>query len=172
MSDILPMSHPALQEARFKPGESGNPSGKPKGTYSVRAALRAQLAEGGLAGDMARDLLQAARMGDKDRVWCIATIIAEAEGKPKEHVEHSVATRYVVDLDDSSAAPPSLPVPPSRGALGGGVAPQASGSAPRDFRNGHPQATSTHAPLPLPGTPIHAPVERAGPIEGTPEVDP
>lgn len=70
---------------------------------SPRAALRRRLAKdkdedgiGKVSAEVADALLDAAKAGDKEKVWCLATLIAEAEGKPQEHVEHTGVQRFVL----------------------------------------------------------------------------
>lgn len=93
------------QETRWVAGcPSPNPGGKPKGSFSVRAAWKRKLAKGfetdteagpdeerigALARKLADDLAEAVDRGDDAKVRAIALSIAEAEGKPQERVEHS-----------------------------------------------------------------------------------
>ncbi len=72
----------------FPPGVSGNPSGKPPGTYSIVTALKRRLAEiirkdGRQAGDDYLDLwLQKAR---KEKGFeALREIIHQIDGKPKQ----------------------------------------------------------------------------------------
>lgn len=103
-------------DGTFPPGVSGNPSGKPKGSFSVRAAWKRKLAKGfetdteagegeerlgTLARALADQLQMAIERGDSDAVRALCLAIAEAEGKPQERVEHSgdVTMRRVI-LDE------------------------------------------------------------------------
>lgn len=91
----------------WKEGDpSPNPSGRPKGSFSIRAALKRNLRRGyqddsdsddgeqigTLARKLAFDLAQAIDEGDADKVRSIATVIDQAEGRPQERVEHSGTT--------------------------------------------------------------------------------
>ena len=92
-------------EGRFKPGESGNPGGRPKGSYSIRAVKRRLLAanpnefgegEGAVASaDAIFKTLAKMRAGQLDPDTGLRLIdaeirlIHEVEGKPQERVEHS-----------------------------------------------------------------------------------
>lgn len=83
---------------------SGNPSGKPKGSYSIRTAWKRRLSAGfendttagegeekigTLARALAEQLEKAIARGDTEAVRALCLAIAEAEGKPQERVEHS-----------------------------------------------------------------------------------
>lgn len=46
--------------------------------------------------EVAEQILDAAILGDTDKVKALATLIAEVEGKPKEFVEHSGGTTQVI----------------------------------------------------------------------------
>lgn len=112
---------PQRKDTRFPPGVSGNPSGRPKGSFSVREAWRRKLRKGWqsdteagegeapigkLARDIADLLLNAIERGDAEAVRTIATAIAEAEGKPQERVEHSGTVKRVsIQLEDTPEDP-------------------------------------------------------------------
>lgn len=103
------MAEPAFQGDRrpdgtFAPGVSGNPAGKPKGSHSVRTAWKRRLAAGfeedtaapegeervgKLALALAEQMEKAVARGDTEAVRALCLVIAEAEGKPQERVEHS-----------------------------------------------------------------------------------
>ena len=106
----------ALEPHQFKQGESGNPSGKPKGSHSVRAALKRRLRKGYAedtdsddgeqigtwARQLADDIATAIEKGDADKVRAIATVIDQAEGKPQEKIEHSGSLKRVsIRLEDT-----------------------------------------------------------------------
>lgn len=111
-------------DTRFQPGESGNPSGKPKGTHSVRVALKRKLRRGWQddpdseddgekvgkwARQLAEDLAQAIDDGDADKVRSIATLMDQTDGKPQERVEHSGEIKRVsINLE---ARPPEIETP-------------------------------------------------------------
>lgn len=112
-------------ETRWRPGESGNPTGKPKGSHSVRAALRRKLRKGydsdtdsddgeqlgTWARKLADDVAQAIDEGDADKIRSIATIIDQAEGKPTETRVNKGTGKLVVVLDklDDDDNPEELP---------------------------------------------------------------
>jgi hypothetical protein len=75
---------------RFQPGQSGNPSGRPKRFAEVKA-----LAHG--HGPAAIEALVKA-LGGKDRVPAAALLLAYAFGRPRARVVHGggTDTRYVV----------------------------------------------------------------------------
>lgn len=121
--------NPPPVEARWKPGESGNPSGKPKGTHSVRVALKRKLRRGwqdDTEGDedgekigkwarqLAEDLADAIDAGDADKVRSIATLIDQTDGKPLEHRinetvgEQVVVLRLPVGDDPPEELPPGV----------------------------------------------------------------
>lgn len=112
-------------EHRFKPGQSGNPGGMPKGAKyaSPRRALLRALGKdadkdteaageddrlGAMSLDLARQLLEAARNGDAEKVRAIATVIDQAEGKPTEHVIQEATGERTVILRNP---PPPQPLP-------------------------------------------------------------
>lgn len=75
------------EEHQFKPGESGNPKGRPKGSLNLKTILKKLLAEqdvdGQWANPIAKKLLQKAFNDDDYRA--IVEIIDRIEGKAKEH---------------------------------------------------------------------------------------
>lgn len=106
---------PPPVEHQYKPGGAGGP-GRPRAS-SIRAALDRRLSRdpdadglGREAGEFSDLLTQAVRAGDKDKAWCIAQLIAEVEGKPKEHVEHSGATVRTVIVQPGVAEAPKMPI--------------------------------------------------------------
>jgi hypothetical protein len=105
-----------------RPGDPPlNPSGKPKGSHSVRTALKRMLREGwetdtdhedgeklGLvARKWAKDVAQAIDEGDADKIRSIASIIDQVEGKPTETRINKGSGKLVVVLD--SLAPDDNP---------------------------------------------------------------
>lgn len=76
------------KEGKFVPGVSGNPEGKPEGTYSIVTALKKRLAEivkkdGKQAGDEYLDLwLKKART--EKGFEALREIIHQIDGKPKQ----------------------------------------------------------------------------------------
>ncbi|WP_378947765.1 DUF5681 domain-containing protein [Mesorhizobium sp. ANAO-SY3R2] len=75
MSETENTSAETGNSGQFKPGQSGNPNGRPKGSRSKMALLLEELAEGE-AEEIARVMIQNAKKGDAiaarailDRVW-------------------------------------------------------------------------------------------------------
>lgn len=115
VSGVVPPTH-----ARFgEPG--GNPinlDGRPRGSHSIRAKVRRKLRKGWEndkeaidageepLGDLARkygdDLLDAVERLDTERIEAILKLIAEAEGKPKEIIEHQGGSTVTLALQTSS----------------------------------------------------------------------
>ncbi len=83
----------------FKPGQSGNPGGRPKGT-SVTAVLRELLDQAG-PDSVAAPLLELAQGGD---IQAIKVLLDRTEGKVKEQLEHSGAVAIRVQYADDYAA--------------------------------------------------------------------
>ena len=92
--------------ALFKPGESGNPGGRPKKAYSLTAMLRDA---GEKVIDEATGLTRAQALAetmwkqaeDGDRQMA-QYIVDRMDGKPKERVEHSESKVLRVRLDDGT----------------------------------------------------------------------
>ena len=60
--DWMENFQPQPWEGKWKPGQSGNPAGKPKGILDKRAKLMKQIAED--AGDVLKAVLEKAKAGD------------------------------------------------------------------------------------------------------------
>mgnify|MGYP003424094463 FL=1 len=113
--NILPV------EKQWKPGQSGNPGGRPKGA-SPRAALRRMLAEnpnehgeGSESAAIAARIMQIAKAiagGELDHDKALKVleaqlkVLEQVDGKPKETIEHSgdVTVRRVI-LEDIGGEP-------------------------------------------------------------------
>lgn len=57
-------------ETRFRKGQSGNPAGRPKGSFGIKSAMRKALLANGRSGqtvvaELFGDLIEAARAGDR-----------------------------------------------------------------------------------------------------------
>jgi hypothetical protein len=86
---LLPMA--------FKPGESGNLSGRPKGHASLMRRIREQFAEGP-THNLLNEMIAIARntSGDvepKDRIRAIEWMAAYGFGKPKESLDDGTVQR-------------------------------------------------------------------------------
>ena len=83
--------YPPPVETRFKPGQSGNPSGRPKGGKSITAALRHLIDDGldgkDLAEELARLAIKRAMQGDF-KFW--DAIVERIDGKVVEKIESEV----------------------------------------------------------------------------------
>lgn len=88
---------------QFKPGQSGNPSGRPKGTLSLSNLLRKQLEEvvaedGRTAADMlVATTVRAALKGDKAARQLAWEYI---DGKPSQHIDLNANISEVQIIDD------------------------------------------------------------------------
>jgi hypothetical protein len=79
-------------ESRFKPGRSGNPSGRPKGAVSFRADFAAELAELVSEGDMTytksraivKNLVSEAMSGDAKAAMAVIGFCARLFPEPDE----------------------------------------------------------------------------------------
>jgi hypothetical protein len=70
----------------FKPGQSGNPAGRPKGSKNIKTILKKLLASQDIKGEwanpVAKKLIQKA-FNDND-LQALIEIISRIEGKPKQ----------------------------------------------------------------------------------------
>lgn len=84
---------PWLKKYQFQKGQSGNPSGKPKGTLSLRKRLESALREdeGAKAKEVIERLIELATTGgDNTALRAIAQIMDRIDGTPvKQHVVHT-----------------------------------------------------------------------------------
>lgn len=92
---------PQLDPYKFRPGQSGNPNGRPKGRVSLAEKLRQQLNEvvttdGMTAADaLVRSTLSAALKGDKSARELVWNYV---DGKPTQQLD--ITTTEVVIVDD------------------------------------------------------------------------
>lgn len=99
------------EHARFPPGTSGNPGGRPKGSFSARQHGRnkwgADPDESGI-GKRAREawdkLEEAIEAGELDRVKAWTLAIEQLEGKPTEYVERTNVKRFEVNMQPRRGA--------------------------------------------------------------------
>jgi hypothetical protein len=66
-----------LKKGGWKPGQSGNPEGRPKGIKYVSEALREQLGNEALADELAKKLVERAKKSDS----ALSIILDRTEGK-------------------------------------------------------------------------------------------
>lgn len=84
----------------FKKGQSGNPKGRPKGTFSLTTELKKQLAENPSAKEaIIERVLDMAVDGDLDAV---KMVWERTDGRPKQEVAATVVTHTPVDLSKLS----------------------------------------------------------------------
>jgi len=104
-------------ETRFKPGVSGNPGGKPKGSFSIRAAIKRELAAnydpetmiGAKTREAALKYLEAAFTGDDKLVSTLGSLIHEVEGRPLEHIERVDNQTRTIVVRPGATEPPEMP---------------------------------------------------------------
>lgn len=93
----------------FKPGQSGNPGGRPSTRKAELDKLLAEVWKTPSRRKVLKKLVEDAEQGDHD---ARTLLLAYAYGKPKDDVEHSGALRIVVEYtDDPLAAPAPEPAP-------------------------------------------------------------
>ena len=105
-------------EHRFQPGQTGNPGGRPKGSASIRAALRRSLAAGhesdpdgigARAVSLAQKYLDAVDTGDRDAIEALDALITQVEGKPTEYVHRTDNSTRTVVVHKGPDKPPEMP---------------------------------------------------------------
>lgn len=72
---------------RFKPGQSGNPSGRPKQTEEQRDALQMIRSLAPRAADTLVELLDDPKASPAVRLQCVQVILERTYGKPDAHIE-------------------------------------------------------------------------------------
>lgn len=82
------------KEYQFKPGESGNPAGRPKGQKWLKTRLREALEATGADKDIVLALIEKAKKGD---IMAIKEIMDRVDGKVTQEIdqktEHSGGIR-------------------------------------------------------------------------------
>lgn len=96
------MPNPENLMPPWKPGESGNPKGLPKGTKWLKTRLRELLEHGGLGDKVLEALIKKAQKGD---VLAIREILDRIDGKVSQEVEQKTEhtggiTIKIVDTTD------------------------------------------------------------------------
>lgn len=88
-----------LKRYMFKPGESGNPSGRPKGTFSIRRMIAEKMQNDPEEAKEFIELIyrRAKEDNDSKEFKYIETIIESIDGKVTQPVEQTTA---IVDLTD------------------------------------------------------------------------
>jgi hypothetical protein len=85
-------------QGKFKPGMSGNPSGRPKGRISVTRFIRELLAEGDgeRARNVAESIIKNAEDGD---IRHIAELLQRVDGKVTDKIEAVVTDKLYRNVD-------------------------------------------------------------------------
>jgi len=91
-----------IKPHRWKPGQSGNPSGKPKGTLSLTNRLRKLLNEedGRLADRLVQELISHATKGERQAIEAIRVVLDRVDGPVKQHLQHEgemIQKRIIID---------------------------------------------------------------------------
>jgi len=83
-----PVAVKAKPEHLWKPGQSGNPSGRPKGVASIREYILSRTKNG---EELAEMMLEVARGAEeiRDKMTAIRWLSDYGFGKPSENVEHT-----------------------------------------------------------------------------------
>jgi hypothetical protein len=88
MTDGLDRAKYLPPKHKWKPGESGNPGGKPKGCMNLRTRILEKTKDGATLLAMLLDIME----NDEDtghRLTAIKILLERCWGKPVESVEHS-----------------------------------------------------------------------------------
>jgi len=96
--------HANIEPYKFKPGQSGNPSGRPKGSVSIRTEVRKLLQEAAKEGTadtvakaLATRLIKQAFDGD---MKAMQMVIEHIDGKPQQSIDLNTTIAEVQILDD------------------------------------------------------------------------
>ena len=107
---------PGQRHAPWKPGESGNPKGRPKGFISVTSAIKRMLKE--IAPNDSKERLYGNLLAEslivnaiKGNGPAIKEIMNRVDGVVKEMQEHSGAIKVIVEYGDTAN---TLPRPAPR----------------------------------------------------------
>lgn len=92
MLEKTPAKQEENRDTRFKKGQSGNPTGRPKGSVSITARLRKILMDENEAEDLARAILKEAKDGN-------ASVIKEILNRLEGAVVQSVAMNVKTEAD-------------------------------------------------------------------------
>ena len=103
-------------EYRYPPGVSGNPSGRPKGSFDPRVPLRRKWSanpnadgEGALSVEHAERIEQAVLARDEKALECELKLLHEISGKPRE----TIGVTHTDGRTITTVAPdPTRPIPP------------------------------------------------------------
>jgi len=97
-----------LKPYQFKPGQSGNPKGRPPGNVSITALIKQRLAahDFAKARELADELIGKATSGDVDSLRALIHIIDRVEGSVAKRQEISVegAITKIVQLEEDADA--------------------------------------------------------------------
>ena len=89
------------EETQFKPGQSGNPAGLPKGTKWLKTRLREALEATGADKDIVLALIEKAKKGD---ILAIKEVMDRIDGKVSQEIdqktEHSGGIRITWEDPD------------------------------------------------------------------------
>lgn len=91
-----------MEQYKWKPGESPNPGGRPKGK-SITASLRRLIEEGSNADDMALVLYNLAQAGGRSQVEALKELLNRTDGKVLDthRIEGDVPVTIVYKLKES-----------------------------------------------------------------------
>ena len=88
-----PKSLNAIKRGGFKPGQSGNPKGRPKGIHYVSEALRELLKDPEVAKDLAQELMKRAKKRDS----AMDILLDRTEGKVTQPIGIDPTMPVVID---------------------------------------------------------------------------